>query len=287
MVAEKKSFSRAAEALRLTQPAISQQIHTLEEYYGTKLFERTSKRVELTAAGETLLPYAKQILDLSAKSKGALDDLMGRVTGKLTIGATFTIGEYILPQVLAEYTQRFPEVELNMLIHNTEEIGEMMLDYSIDAGVVEGRLQHRHLTLTPFLDDEVVLFAPPSHPLARSAAVRAEQLEEHAFILREAGSGTRATAEDYLQKIGVEPRKVISIGSTQGIKEAVEAGMGLAILSQWCVRRELQTGSLKRLTVDAFRYSRPLSVLERAGRFQSRAASEFVSLVQHYAYPKA
>ncbi|ARU63887.1 hypothetical protein CBW65_12485 [Tumebacillus avium] len=287
MVAEKKSFSRAAEALRLTQPAISQQIHTLEEYYGTKLFERTSKRVELTSAGETLLPYAKQILDLSAKSKGALDDLMGRVTGKLTIGATFTIGEYILPQVLAEYTQRFPEVELNLLIHNTEEIGEMMLDYSIDAGVVEGRLQHRHLTLTSFLDDEVVLFAPPGHPLADVSKVRAEQLEEHTFILREAGSGTRATAEDYLQKIGVAPRKIISIGSTQGIKEAVEAGMGLAILSKWCVRREMLAGSLQRLTLDGFHYTRPLSVLERAGRFQSRAASEFVCLVQQYAYPKA
>ncbi|ASS76305.1 LysR family transcriptional regulator [Tumebacillus algifaecis] len=286
-VAEKKSFSRAAEALRLTQPAISQQIHTLEEYYGTKLFERTSKRVELTTAGETLLPYAKQILDLAALSKGALDDLMGRVTGKLTIGATFTIGEYILPQVLAEYTQRFPEVELNLLIANTEEIGELMLDYRIDVGVVEGRLQHRHLTLTPYLDDEVVLLAPPSHPLGSAENIQAGDLEGQAFILREEGSGTRAVAEEFLQKIGVVPRKVITIGSTQGIKEAVEAGMGLAILSKWCVRREMKFGSLVRLKLESFHYSRHLSLLERAGRFQSRAASEFATLVQRYAYPEA
>ncbi|MGZ6503369.1 MAG: LysR family transcriptional regulator, partial [Tumebacillaceae bacterium] len=119
-VAEKKNFSRAAEALSLTQPAISQQIHTLEEYYGTKLFERTSKRVELTHAGETLFPFAKKILELEALGKDAINDLMGKVTGKLTIGATLTIGEYMLPHLIAEYTRRFPEVEVNVLVHNTE-----------------------------------------------------------------------------------------------------------------------------------------------------------------------
>ena len=159
-VAEKKNFSRAAEALSLTQPAISQQIQSLEDFYGSKLFERTSKRVELTQAGETLLPYARQILDLADVAKGALDDLVGRVTGRLTIGASLTIGEYLLPHVLAVYAKQFPEVEVNVLIANTEEIGEMALDHSIDVGVVEGRLEHRLLRLTPFLEDEMVLISP-------------------------------------------------------------------------------------------------------------------------------
>lgn len=284
-VAEKKSFSRAAEALCLTQPAISQQIHTLEDYYGTKLFERTSKRVDLTAAGEALLPYAKQILDLSALSKGAIDDLIGRVTGTLTIGATLTIGEYILPHVLAEFTRRFPDVALNLLIANTEEIGEMMLNAQIDVGVVEGQLRHRHLTLTPYLDDEVVLLASPGHPLATCTEISAARLAEETFILREAGSGTRATSEEFLHQLGIEPRKVITIGSTQGIKETVEAGMGLSILSKWCVRREIGYGTLTRLHLAGFRYLRPLSVLERIGRFQSRATAEFVSMVRTFAYP--
>ncbi|KEO82150.1 LysR family transcriptional regulator [Tumebacillus flagellatus] len=277
-VAEKKNFSRAAEALSLTQPAISQQIQSLEDYYGTKLFERTSKRVELTHAGEVLLPYAKEILNVSAVAKGALDDLVGKVTGKLTIGATFTIGEYILPLMLAEYTKKFPDVEVSVLIANTEEIGEKALDHSIDVGLVEGRLLHRNLHLTPLMEDEMVLFAPAGHRLVGLAVTR-EQLSNEPFILREPGSGTRVIAEEVLDELGVHPAKVFSMGSTQSIKEAVEAGMGLAILSKWCIRRELQFGTLAQVTPKGFRFTRPLHVLERSGHFQTKAVEEFLHLV--------
>ncbi|MBL0386602.1 LysR family transcriptional regulator [Tumebacillus sp. ITR2] len=280
-VAEKKNFSRAAEALSLTQPAISQQIQSLEDYYGTKLFERTSKRVELTRAGEVLLPFAKEILNVSAVAKGALDDLVGKVTGKLTIGATFTIGEYILPLVLAQYTKSFPDVEVSVLIANTEEIGEKALDHSIDIGLVEGRLVHRNLNLTPLMEDEMVLFAPAGHRLAGQAVTR-EELSREPYILREPGSGTRVIAEEVLVKLGVVPAKVFSMGSTQSIKEAVEAGMGLAILSKWCIRKELLYGTLVQLTPDGFSFTRPLQVLERSGHFQTKAVEEFLTLVRAF-----
>ncbi|PWK10238.1 LysR family transcriptional regulator [Tumebacillus permanentifrigoris] len=283
-VAEKKNFSRAAEALSLTQPAISQQIQSLEDYYSTKLFERTSKRVELTRAGELLLPYAKEILNLSAVAKGALDDLVGKVTGKLTIGATFTIGEYILPLVLAQYTRTYPDVEVSVLIANTEEIGEKALNHSIDIGLVEGRLVHRNLTLTPLMEDEMVLFAPADHPLV-GQSVTADVLSQERYILREPGSGTRMIAEEVLAELGVHPTKVFSMGSTQSIKEAVEAGMGLAILSKWCIRKELQYGTLAQLSPAGFRFPRPLSVLVRSGHFQTKAVEEFAALVR--AFPAA
>ncbi|MGB8956008.1 MAG: selenium metabolism-associated LysR family transcriptional regulator [Tumebacillaceae bacterium] len=285
-VAEKKNFSRAAEALSLTQPAISQQIHTLEEYYGTKLFERTSKRVELTRAGETLLPYAKHILDLTQVAKDAVNDLAGKVTGKLTIGASLTIGEYILPHMLAEYTKRFPDVEVSVLIANTEEIGVMALDHSIDIGVVEGKVQHRNLRLTPFLEDQMVLIAPPRHPLADAEEVSRDDLASQPFILREAGSGTRVVAEEVLHELGVHPAKVVSLGSTQSIKAGVEAGIGLAILSKWCVRKELRSGSLHQLRMPHFRFTRDLAVLEHTSRTQTRAVSEFVELVRAFSFDR-
>lgn len=286
-VADKKNFSRAAEALSLTQPAISQQIHSLEEYYGSKLFERTSKRVELTRSGETLLPYAKRILELSAAAKGAVDDLSGRVTGRMTIGATLTIGEYILPQLLAEYTKLYPEVEVEMMIANTEEIGEMALDHRLDAALVEGRFTHKTLTLTPFLEDEMLLIAPGDHPLAAQESITVADLARESFVLREAGSGTRVVAEEVLRSLGVHPAKMYAFGSTQAIKEAVEAGMGLTILSKWCIRKEESFGTLKRLLVPGFTFSRPLWVMERPGQFQTRAVAEFTSLVHSYAYPTA
>ena len=283
-VAEKKNFSRAAEALSLTQPAISQQIHTLEEYYGTKLFERTSKRVELTRAGETLLPYAKTILDLTQVAKDALNDLAGKVTGKLTIGASLTIGEYILPHILAEYTKRFPDVEVSALIANTEEIGVMALDHSIDIGVIEGKVEHRNLRLTPFQEDEMVLIAPAGHPLSAVPEISNDDLAREPFILREAGSGTRVVAEEVLHELGVEPSRVVSLGSTQSIKEGVEAGMGLAILSKWCVRKEIRLGTLKPLRLPHFRFTRDLSVLEHTSRSQTRAVSEFAELVRSFSF---
>jgi LysR family transcriptional regulator, transcriptional activator of the cysJI operon len=283
-VAEKKNFSRAAEALSLTQPAISQQVHTLEEYYGTKLFERTSKRVELTHAGETLFPYAKKILELEALGKDAIHDLMGKVTGKLTIGATLTIGEYMLPHLIAEYTRRFPEVEVNVLVHNTEEIQEMALSHSLDIGMVEGRIEHRNLTMTPFLEDEMVLIAPIEHPLTAKETVTCEDLQTETYILREEGSGTRMIAEEVMQAIGFTPTRTFSFGSTQSMKEAVEAGMGLAILSKWCIRKELRFGTLAQLKPEHFTFTRPLCLLERAGHVQTRALTEFIALVHSYPY---
>lgn len=283
-VAEKKNFSRAAEALQISQPAISQQIHSLEDYYGMKLFVRTSKRVELTQAGETLLPYAKKVLELVNAAHGALDDLMGRVTGQLKIGASLTIGEYILPHLLAEYTKRFPEVEMNVLIHNTEDIAAMALEHSIDVAVVEGRVEHRHLTMTPFSEDELVLIAASDHPLA-GTRIQGTLLAAETFLLREAGSGTRVVAEAALGALGITPAKIVTLGSTQSIKEAVEAGLGVAILSKWCIRKELRFGTLARLDIEDFAFTRPLSVLERVGQFKTRAVEEFIALVKTYPYP--
>ncbi|MGZ4134826.1 MAG: LysR substrate-binding domain-containing protein, partial [Tumebacillaceae bacterium] len=173
----------------------------------------------------------------------------------------------------------------NVLVHNTEEIQEMALSHSIDVGLVEGRIEHRNLTMTPFLQDEMVLIAPIEHPLTAKEFVTCEDLATETYILREEGSGTRMIAEEVMRAIGFTPNRAFSFGSTQSMKEAVEAGMGLAILSKWCIRKELRFRTLAQLKLQQFTFTRPLCLLERAGHLQTRAMTEFTALVHTFPFP--
>lgn len=277
-VVEKKNFSRAAETLNLTQPAVSQQIHTMEDHYQVKLFERNNKRVELTQAGEILYPYALQILKLHQEAYQAISDLLGLVTGKLTIGASLTIGEYVLPRLLSHYTQQYPDVEIAVTIGNTEVIAEHALMNRIDIGLVEGPVNPSNLVITPFLEDELILIVPPTHRFAGLSEVDVAELEDEVFIVREAGSGTRFALTEILQSLQIHPRREIQFGSTQAIKEAVEVGLGVSFSSKWSIQKELKLKTLSALRVKGYSLAREFSVLWKKDRFQSRAMLEFSKL---------
>ncbi|MCL6478799.1 MAG: LysR family transcriptional regulator [Peptococcaceae bacterium] len=278
-VADKKSFSRAGDLLNMTQPAISQHIHALEEYYGVKLFERSSKKVELTQAGSILYNYAGEILGLHQVARKAVSDLVDTVTGKLTIGASLTIGEYVLPRLLATFARKYPDVEYSVLVGNTELIHERTREGTIDIGLVEGVVEDSQLNIKTFLPDELVLVAPVLHPLAAKSSVSREDLKEYVFVIREEGSGTRLAVEEFFQKAGFMPEKIITLGSTQAIKEAVEAGLGITILSKWCLRKELLLGSLKLLRVKGVEIPRWFFLIQLKDKFQSRACDEFVKFI--------
>ncbi|GIM44864.1 LysR family transcriptional regulator [Collibacillus ludicampi] len=284
-VAEKKNFSRAAEALNLTQPAISLQIQTLEEHYGVRLFERSNKRVELTRAGEILYDYAIQILGLHNEAQQALNDLIGLVTGRLVIGASLTIGEYVLPRLLATYTQMYPKVSVEVFIGNTEEIAEHALSNMIDVGLVEGPVIKKRLLITPFMDDELMLIVPSNHRLSAYSYVELNDLSNEIFILREAGSGTRFVMDELLHELPFEPKKMIQLGSTQSIKEAVEAGLGISFISKWTIRKELSLGTLNALRVKNHELKRQFSILYKENQFQSRAVTEFIQLTTQTKIP--
>ncbi len=285
-VADKKNFSRAGEFLNMTQPAISQHIHALEDYYGVKLFERSSKKVELTQAGTILYNYARNILDLHQKAKRAVSDLVDTVTGKLTIGASLTIGEYVLPRLLASFARKYPDVEFSVWIGNTEMVHERTREGSIDIGLVEGAIEDTQLHIKAFLQDEMVLVAPVLHPLAAKSNISRDDLQECVFVIREEGSGTRLSAEELFQKAGFRPERIITLGSTQAIKEAVEAGMGISILSKWCVRKELLLGSLKLLRIKGLEIPRLFFLIKLKDKFQSRAGDEFVKFINSEDLPK-
>jgi DNA-binding transcriptional LysR family regulator len=277
-VVEKKNFSRAAEALNLTQPAVSQQIHSLEDYYQVKLFERNNKRVELTQAGELLYPYALQILRLHQEAYQSISDLLGLVTGKLTIGASLTIGEYVLPRLLAYFTKQYPDVEIAVTIGNTEMIAEYALTNRIDIGLVEGPVKPANLVISPFLEDELILIVPPYHRFASQSEVDVPDLENEIFIVREAGSGTRFALTEILHSLQIHSRRNIQFGSTQAIKEAVEFGLGVSFISKWSIQKELKLKSLYALRIKDHSLVREFSVLWKKDRFQSRAMLEFSKL---------
>lgn len=274
-VAEEKNLFRAAEVQNLTQPDISRHIQALEEYYGAVLFEKSGKGVELTPAGAALYTHAREILDLYRASRKAVADIVELVTGKLTIGASLTIGEYILPRMLATFSQRYPKVNYSVIIGNTEFIHERALEGSIDFGLVEGHIEDKQLEVKEFLKDEMVLIVSKQHFLAKKKYVIREDLEAVTFVMREEGSGTRLALEEVLKEISLKPEKIITLGSTQAIKEAVEAGLGISFLSKWALRKELQLGTLKAVRVKDLNITRGFYLIRHKERLESKACSEF------------
>jgi len=222
-----------------------------------------------------LYNYAREILDLHRAARRAVADLMERVTGKLTIGASLTIGEYILPRMLAAFSRSYPEVAYSVIIGNTELIHERALEGSVDIGLVEGHIEDSHLVIEEFLQDEMVLVVSKQHLLARKKYVVREDLETVPFVMREEGSGTRLALEEVLREISLKPVKIITLGSTQAVKEAVEAGLGISFLSKWALRKEIQLGSLKVVRVKDISITRGFYLIRNQARFESRAGSEF------------
>lgn len=245
VVVEKGNFSRAAEELHMTQPAVSQYIQALERSIGTRLLERSNKYVRLNRAGEIVYHHAKEIVGVYTRMENLLDDLMNRASGSLTIGASYTFGEYVLPHILADLHKKYPLIQPSITIHNTKEIAELVLSHQLDVGIVEGEYKHEALQIEPFAEDHMSVVVSADHPLAQHEQVAMSDLSNETWIIREIGSGTREAADKWLSENEVQPLNKMEFGSIQIIKESVEAGLGITLLSQLAIRKELQLGTLK------------------------------------------
>lgn len=274
-VVEHKNFSRAAEELYLTHPDVSLQIQSLEEELGTKLVNSSSNHWELTQAGEIYYGYAKQILLLQDKAKQEIKQLSNVVSGDLKVGASFTIGEYILPFVVAEFAAQYPKVEIETSIANTEEIIEAVRTHRLDIALVEGEVTHEDLEIHPIMEDEIILVVPNQHPLARLPIATAEHLQDQVWILRESGSGTRAFSDKLFKEWGIQVRKSYIFGSGQAVKQAVTAGLGIALVSRWIVRKELNAKELKTIRLKGKRLSRSFYVIGSKSHKSSEALEVF------------
>ena len=278
-VAEEGSISRGADKLCISQPAVSKQVQSLEAALKTKLFEREAKGVRLTNAGALLLGYAQRLSRLEREAEQALAEMSGLTRGTLTIGASLTVGAYLMPEMLAEYGRRYPNIALTLEIANTEVIQRMLLGGKLDLGLTEGFAEDAGLEAIVFAEDELVAIAPPDHPLLAECPVTAERFLQEPLILREPGSGTRAVLERALAERGLFVTPVMSLGSTEAIKRAVAAGAGLAVVSRLALNLELETGRLALLPLSDLMLRRPLHRLQRRGAYESRAVQAFRTML--------
>jgi DNA-binding transcriptional LysR family regulator len=258
---------------------VSLQVGELEQNLGVKLFDRLPRGVRLTAAGRVLADYARRIAALEQEADRAIQELRGLKRGRLAVGASQTIGVYLLPEVFGEFSRRYPEIELDLEIANTEAIQKKLADGLLDLALTEGFVESEELEATVFRQDELVPIAPPGHPVLQKP-VTAEEFCREGLILREHGSGTRAVIERALEGKGLSVRPVMSLGSTEAVKRAVASGIGLAIVSSLSIESELKAGTLAVAAVTDLSIRRPLHRLELRGKGRSAPAEAFLAVLE-------
>lgn len=278
-VADKKNFSKAAKSLNLTQPAISFQIQTLEQYYQTKLFDRVNRHVKLTEAGELLLEYALSMSDLQSELERKMQQLTGHVKGSLTIGASRTVGEYVLPYVICKFKEDYPDVDVTLEIYNTKQVEDNIMNRYLDIGLVESEIKHDELFFQNILSDELVLVIPANHRWADKAEVDIQEIKDEPFIIREPGSGSRLVFEQALidEEVDVEDLNIImEIGNITSIKSAIINGLGVSIMSKWAVRDLENAGLASTVRIKQLKLKRPFSIILNQANFESEACSKFI-----------
>ncbi|WP_071394000.1 LysR family transcriptional regulator [Bacillus tuaregi] len=256
---EVKNFTKTAEILRMSQPSVSLHIKNLEKEFQTKLFLRSPKIIQITPTGELLYDRAKQMITIYEKTKQDILEHQNSIQGELKIGASFTIGEYILPSLLFELQKKYPELELQVTIGNTEEIVQSVRLLQVDIGLIEGHTNEKELTVHPFMQDELFIVASNNHELTYKQEVSMTDLQNREWVVREVGSGTREFFNHVVRTNGLKVKSLLSISSNQGIKEMLIHGMGLSLLSHSVIKRDVLHKQLSIIPLQNHPLSRRLS----------------------------
>gem|GEM_PF-78293 len=278
-VAEEGGFSRAAEALFLTQSTISMQVAALERELGVRLFERLGRRVVLTHAGDAMLGYAVRILSQVDESRRTMTSFRGLEAGELVVGASLTIGSYLVPELFGLFHRQHPGIRLLLEIAPTPRQVGQIASGKLDLGLVEGPIHGPEFMVEPFRTDQLALIVPPGHRWAARESVAAGELEGEPFLEREPTSGTREIVQGRLAALGIRLTPVLEMGSPEALKRAVRAGLGVAIVSSATVELELKAGLLIALPVTGVELSRPFYIVIHRDRYISAPLSAFVDLL--------
>lgn len=278
-VAKHGSMSAAAESVGISQPAISAQVKTLEHYYGTRLLERDGRGSAPTTSGQLVADYAVRVLALVDELGRGVADLEGLESGELIVGASSTVGEQLLPTYLGLFHAAHPQVRLSVRIGNSAEIIERVLARELDFGIVGEEPGDRDLFADPVLEDQIVAFVAPGASLLRAVPVAPQALGGRQFVMREVGSATRALAERCLRETSGSPGHVIELGSNEAVKRAVEAGLGIGLLSTHTIEAERLAGLLVDLPIAGWACTRSFWLIRRRDRTLTRAEEAFLALV--------
>ncbi len=282
-VCEIGNMSKAAEKLYMTQPAVSQSIAKLEEEFQIKLFERLNKKLVLTHAGKTLYKYSQQILLLVDEAQNNLEDLANMKHGKLRIGASMTIGTYLLPAILEKFNQQHSQIKLNFIIDNTSVIEEKILNNSIDIGLVEGPISSSQIEISPFYKDQLFPICAADHPWAQVNSISSAQLEKENLIMREQGSGTREVIENTLDTYNLNYTITHVLNNIEAIKKALKADLGITILPEIAVRNELEEHTLVKVNLTDIEFTREFKIIHHTDKYKSQLFQEFVNHLQQQA----
>ncbi len=282
LVVDEGSISQAARLSYVSQPAVTRQIHQLENYYGTLLFNRSEGKLTVTETGRMLYPFAKEIVYEFNRSKEVIKQITGESNAILRVGASLTIGEYLLPSLLGSFKKQAPEIKVTLTIKNTPSVLEDLANDVIDLALVEGMVENTNLKVEKFAEDELVLIYPPDHPWRGRTEINIKELANERMIWRESISGTRLIVEKALRDYGVldSIESYMEIGSTQAIKSAVEAGLGISILPRLTVSRELEQGFLKEIKMTGVEIKRNLWLVKKPQRFRRIGVASFVEFIQ-------
>jgi len=267
-LAENLSFRRAGEQLNLTQPAVTLQIKSLEEELSVRLLDRTGNRVSLTPAGKVLLKHANAIAERVAEAQEELAALSGDHSGELRVGASTSIAQYVLPQLLGQFQRQFPRVRISVVSGNTEVVVGHLVSQRIEIGLIEGPALRRDVHTEPFLEDELILLMPANHPWASLPVISATQIKGQPLVIRELGSGTRRVLERALEKAGIRKHElnvVMELDSTEAILSSVEAGLGVGFVTRWAVIPRLPLGKIRTAPVKGLRIPRNFLLLYPSG----------------------
>jgi DNA-binding transcriptional LysR family regulator len=275
-VAQHESVSRAADALSLSQSATSTSLSELERQSDCQLFDRAGKRLSLNALGLQLLPQAVALLEQASEIEHLLIGQSG--FGSLKVGATLTVGNYLATLLIGNFMQRHPECKVKLQVHNTAHVVQQIAHYDLDLGMIEGDCQHPDIEVTPWVEDELVVFCAPQHPLAKRGVANMDELSREAWILREQGSGTRMTFDQAMRH---HPRSLnirLELEHTEAIKRAVESGLGISCISRLALRDAFRRGSLVPLETPDLDLHRQFYFIWHKRKYQTAAMREFIEL---------
>ncbi|NTV43277.1 MAG: LysR family transcriptional regulator [Syntrophobacteraceae bacterium] len=278
-VVEMQSFTKAADAVFLTQPTVSEHIRALEELVGEKLVDRLGREVLPTAAGKILYQYARDIIRLRNEAIQAIHRYKGSLSGHLTVGASTIPGTYLLPRLIGSFKARYPSIQITLRISDSAEVVDRIIEGALEAGLIGAPWDDRRLILEEVFSDELMLAVYPEHPWADGRVVAMEDLANEPFILRERGSGTRRVMAQALEVHGFDPmrlRVVAEMGSTEAVRQGIKARIGVSILSFHAVAEDIQQGSIARVEMEGITITRSFYLVQRKNRQSSPLCTAFL-----------
>ncbi|GAB6167626.1 LysR family transcriptional regulator [Clostridium carnis] len=274
------NMTKVAKEMYISQPSISQSISELEIEVGAKLFDRIGKKIYLTHEGEVFLNYTRRILNLYEEGIKTIEDFKSNSNGKIVIGASTTIGIYILPDIIKDFSEKFPNIEISLIIENTNHIEKLILENKVDFAFVEGNINSDEIITEKIWEDEIVFICGDSHKFKDKKVVQNNDISNGKFIMRELGSGTRAVIEAYLKNNKIPFNVFLELGNTEAIKRTVEANLGIGCISYRAIEEKVILGDLSIFRLESGKIERDLLFIQHKDKYISNNINEFIKFIK-------